>query len=98
MPSADRSYCHQIDQQNLQSTLDIGNDIVDVDGGDDGNPPILPPNGVTLHCISVMEGKHLHSHDKIYPYCELIFTHVDEALPFISMPQGKSLNITRKNC
>jgi hypothetical protein len=33
-------------QENLLSESDIVNKVVVVDGGDDGNPPIHPPNGV----------------------------------------------------
>ncbi len=32
-------------EQNLLSESDIENEVVVVDGGDDGNPPIHPPNG-----------------------------------------------------
>jgi hypothetical protein len=73
-------------KQNLLSTLDVDNDIVVVDGGDDENSPKWLPDGVAWCCISIMEGKHLHVQEKIDPYCGLTFTHVDGALPFIQMP------------
>ena len=33
-------------QQNLLSESDIDNEIIIVDGGDDGNPSIRPPDGL----------------------------------------------------
>jgi hypothetical protein len=33
-------------EPNLLSESDIENEVLVVDGGDDGNPPIRPPNGV----------------------------------------------------
>ncbi len=65
------------------SIYDIDNDIVVVDGGDYGNSPIRPPDGVTWHCNSVLEGIHLHVQDKIGSYCGLNFTCLDGILPFI---------------
>ena len=73
-------------QHILLSTSEIEKEIVIVDGGDDGNPPIQPPEGVHRRCILVRAGKYLHVHDKTDPSRGLTFTHVDNALPFIRLP------------
>jgi hypothetical protein len=70
-------------KQNLLSESDIENEVVVVDGGDDGNPPIRPPKGVNWRCLSVIGGNHLHVQDETDPCCGLTFTHVDGTLPFI---------------
>ncbi len=57
-------------------------EIVVVDGGDDGNPTICPPEGVNWRVLSVRDGIHLHVEDKHDPSCGLTFCHVDGALPF----------------
>ena len=44
-------------KQNVLLSLDIVNDIVAIDGGDVGNPPIHPPDGINWHCLSVSGGK-----------------------------------------
>ena len=31
-----------------------------VDGGDTGNPPIRPPDGVNWRCLALIEGSYLH--------------------------------------
>ena len=69
--------------ENLLSESDIVNEVVVVDGGDDGNPPIHPPDGVTWSCLSVIGGNHLHIQDKTDPCRGLMFARVDSALPFI---------------
>jgi hypothetical protein len=43
-------------KQNILSSLDIVNDIVVVDGGDIGNPPICPLEGIIWRCLSVSGG------------------------------------------
>ena len=68
------------------SASDIDKEIVIVDGGDDGNPPIQPPEGVHWCCILVRAGKYLHVHDETDPSRGLTFTRVDDALPFIQLP------------
>ena len=70
-------------QQNLLSTSNIDNDIVVVDGGDDGNPPTCPSDGVNWSCLAVRGGKHLHIQDKTDLSRGLMFTRVHGALPFI---------------
>jgi len=40
-------------KQNLLSESDIDNEIVIVDGGDNGNPSIRPPDGLKWCCLSV---------------------------------------------
>jgi hypothetical protein len=70
-------------KQNRLSESDIENEVVLVDGGDDGNPPIRPPNGVNWHCLSVIGGNCLHVQDETDPCCGLSFARVDGALPFI---------------
>jgi hypothetical protein len=70
-------------EQNLLSESDIENEVVVVDGGDDGNPPIRPPNGVNWHCLSVIGGNHLHVQDETDPCHGLTFARVDGTLPFI---------------
>ena len=54
-------------KQNLLSESDIENKVVVVDGGDDGNPPIRPPDGVNWRCLSVIGGNHLHVQDETNP-------------------------------
>ena len=70
-------------QHNLLSTSEIEKEMVVVDGGDDGNPPIQPPEGVHWRCILVRARKYLHVHDETDPSRGLTFTRVDDALPFI---------------
>jgi hypothetical protein len=83
-------------QQNLLTTSDINNDIVVIDGGDDGNPPIRPLDGVIWRCLAVRGGKHLHVQDETDPSRGLTFTRIDGALPFIRMPRQQSLAIMRQ--
>ena len=70
-------------KQNLLSESDIDNEIVIVDGGDDGNPSIRPPDGLKWRCLSVLGGNHLYVADETDPCCGLTFARVDSALPFI---------------
>ena len=78
-------------KQNLLSESDIENEVVAVDSGDDGNPPIRPPNDVNWRCLSVIGGNHLHVQDETNPCRGLAFARVDGALPFIRMPRQQSL-------
>ncbi len=48
-------------KQNLLSSLDIVNDIVVIDGGDIGNPPIRPPNGINWCCLQLVEENNVRS-------------------------------------
>jgi hypothetical protein len=80
-------------QQNLLSAPDIAHEIVVVDGGDDGNPAIRPPDGVNWHCLSVIGGNHLHIQDETDPNRGLTFSRVDNALPFIRLPRQQSLEL-----
>jgi len=41
-------------KQNLLSESDIEKEIVVVDGGDNGNPSIRPPNGLTWLCLDTV--------------------------------------------
>jgi hypothetical protein len=66
--------------------LDVVNDIVVIDGGDIGNPPIHPLDGIIWHCPSVSGGKELHVQDELDPSHGLTFHCFDGALPFIRMP------------
>ncbi len=50
-------------KQNLLSASDIEKEIVNVAGGDDGNPPIRPPERVNRRSLSIREGIHLHVQD-----------------------------------
>ncbi len=47
----------------LLSPSDIDKEIIVVDGGDDGNPPIRPPEGLTWRLLSVREGIYIHVQD-----------------------------------
>ena len=67
-----------------------------VDGGDIGNPPIHPPDGIIWRCLSVSGGKELHVQDELDPSCELTFRRLDGALPLIRMPRQMSLDICRQ--
>lgn len=82
--------------ENLLSESDIDNEIVVVDGGDDGNLPIQPPDDVTWRCLSVLGAKHLHVQDETDPCRGLTFSRVDGALPFIRLPRQQSLDIIRQ--
>jgi hypothetical protein len=73
-------------QQNILTKLQINNEIVVVNGGDDGNPPIVPPDGVIWHSLCIRVGNHLHVQDESNPSRGLTFPRVDGALPFIRMP------------
>ena len=81
-------------KQNLLSESDIDNEIVVVDGGDDGNPSIRPTDGIKWHCLSVLGGKHFYVADETDPCRGLTFARVDSALPFIRLPRQQSLAIT----
>ncbi len=83
-------------QQNILTKSQINNEIVVADGGDDGNPPIVPPDGVIWRSLSVRVGNHLHVQDESNPSHGLTFPRIYGALPFIRMPQKNSLAITRK--
>ena len=81
-------------QQNLLSASDMVHEIVVVDGGDDGNPAIRPPDGVNWRCLSVIGGNHhLHIQDETDPSRGLTFRRVDSALPFIRLPRQQSLEL-----
>jgi len=80
-------------KQNLLSELDIDNEIIVVDGGDDGNPSIRPPDGLKWRCLSVLGGNHLYVADETDPCRGLTFARVDSALPFIRLPRQQSLAI-----
>ncbi len=67
-----------------------------VDGGNSGNPPIIHPDGIIWHCLSVLDGSHLHVQDESNPLRGLTFPRVDGALPFIKMPCDDLLSITQK--
>jgi hypothetical protein len=83
-------------QEQLLSTSDIDNHIVVFDGGDAGNPPIRPPDGVTWHAISVLDGKHIYVQDEFDPKKGLTFAPVNGVRPFIRLPRQHSLNIVRR--
>ena len=82
-------------KQNLVSESDIENEIVVVDGGEDGNPSIRPPDGLKWRCLSVLGGNHLYVADETDPCRGLTFARVDSAsaLPFIRLPRQQSLDI-----
>jgi hypothetical protein len=82
--------------QNLLSASAIQKDIVVVDGGDFGNPPILPPDGINWRSVSVLDGYHLYVPDDSNPLRGLTFPRVDGVLPFIKMPRDCALAITEK--
>ncbi len=82
---------------NLLTDYDIDDDIVVVDGGDLDNPSIRPPDGVTRHPISVMNGEHIFVQDNVDPFRGLTFTRVDGVRPFIRLSRQMSLNILRQN-
>ncbi len=54
-------------QQNVLSASVIDQEIVVVDGGDDGNPTICPPEGVNWRVLSVRNAIHLHVQDEHDP-------------------------------
>ncbi len=72
-------------KQNLVSELDIENEIIVVDGGDDGNPSIHTPDGLKWRCLSGLGGSHLYVADETDPCRGLTFARVDSAsaLPFL---------------
>jgi len=80
-------------KQNLLSESDIEKEIVVIDGGDDGNPSIRPPDDLKWRCLSVLGGNHLYVADETDPCRGLMFACVDSALPFIQLPRQQSLDI-----
>jgi len=80
-------------KQNLLSESDIDNEIIVVDGGDNGNPSIRPPDGVKWRCLSVLGGNHLYVADETDPCRGLTFACVDSAPPFIQLPWKQTLAI-----
>jgi hypothetical protein len=82
--------------QNLLSASAIQKDIVVVDGGDIGNPSILPPDGINWRSVSVRDGCHLYVPDDSNPLRGLTFARIDGVLPFIKMPRDYALAITEK--
>ena len=80
-------------KQNLLSESDIDNEIIVVDGGDNGNPSIRPPDCLKWRCLSVLGGNHLYVADETDPCRGLTFARVDSALPFIRLPREQSLSI-----
>ena len=68
---------------NLLSASDIDKEIIIVDGGDDGNPPIHSPEGLFWCLLSVREGIHLHVQDETDPFRSLTCSHVDSVLLFL---------------
>ena len=80
-------------KQNLLSESDIDNEIVVVDGGDNGNPSIRPPDGLKWHCLSVFGGNHLYVADGTDPCRGLTFARDDSSLPFVRLPWQQSLAI-----
>jgi hypothetical protein len=83
-------------QQNLLSASIIDQEIVVVDGADDGNPPICPPEGVNWRVLSVRDAIHLHVQDEHDPLRGLTFRRVDGVLPFARLPRAKSLDVLKK--
>ena len=73
--------------QNLLSASAIEKDIVVIDGGDSGNPAIVPPDGTSWRCVSVVDSIHLYVPDDSNPLRGLTFPRVDGVLPFIKMPR-----------
>ncbi len=82
--------------QNLLSASAIKKDIVVVDGGDSGSPPILPPDGTSWCCVSVPGGIHLYVPDDSNPLHGLTFPRVNGVLPFIKIPRDYALSITEE--
>jgi len=70
-------------KQNLLSESDIEKEIVIVDGGDNGNPSIPPPDSLKWHCLSVLGGNHLYVADETEPCRGLTFARVDSVFLFI---------------
>jgi hypothetical protein len=79
--------------QNLLSASVIEKDIVVVDGGNSGNPPVLPPDGINWHCVSVLDSSHLYVLDESNPLHGLTFPRVSGVLPFIKMLHDYALAI-----
>ncbi len=69
-------------KQNVLSSLDVVNNIVVVDGGYIGNPPMRPPDGIIWRCLSVSGGKELHIQDELDPSRGLTFRHL--VVPYLS--------------
>ncbi len=80
----------------LLSDSDIEKKVIVIDGGDDGNPPICPPEGVTWRLLSVREGIHIHVQDEPDPLRGLTFSRVDGVLPFARLPRKQSLDTIQK--
>ena len=80
-------------QNNCLTSHDVENDILVFDGGNSDNPPILPPHGFHLHCISVLKGKHIIIINENNPYRGLTISKIHYSHPFIQMPRVESLCI-----
>jgi hypothetical protein len=70
----------------LLSASDIDKEIIVVDGGDDGNPPICRPEGLIWRLLSVREGIYIHVQDKPDPFRGLTCSCVNGVLPFAWLP------------
>jgi hypothetical protein len=79
-------------QHTLLSDSDVEKEVIVVDGGVDGNPPIRPPDGVTWRLLSVREGIQIHVQDELDPLRGLTFSRVDGVLPFARLPRKQSLD------
>ncbi len=65
-----------------------------IDGGNSGNPPIVPLDGTSWRCVSVLDGIHLYVPDDSNPLHGLTFPRVGGVFPFIKMPRDYALSIT----
>jgi len=76
--------------QAIMSTTLIDSEIIVFNGGDNGTPPIRPPDGVRWRSIPVRD---LHIEDEVRGDIGLSFPRIHGTSPFICLPRDVSLAI-----
>ena len=70
----------------------ISENIVFFDGGEVGNPTLIPPNGIKWICYQISAG-HLWIEDSANPNQGLCYGSLNHAPTFIRLPRSESLEI-----
>ncbi len=80
-----------IEKSLMLSTKDIKEQSIVFDGGSEDTPCIQPPDGVQWCCIRV--GMEIYIEDELNPQVGLTYSWINNALPFIRLPQASALGI-----